>query len=90
MARNHVEAPWGQHKGADDPCKIVAVGALPTGSTNSFPPSHLGEGGRLFGFLAAGALTGLAEIWSASREEAEVTVRANLLRLLAAHEAAKA
>ena len=37
----------GQHKGADDPCKIVAVGALPTVSTNSFPSSHLGEGGRL-------------------------------------------
>src|SRR5262249_643601 len=28
---------WGQHKGADDPCKIVAVGALPTVSTISFP-----------------------------------------------------
>ena len=37
----------GQHKGADDPCKIVAVGALPTVSTKSFPSSHLGEGGRL-------------------------------------------
>ena len=27
----------GQHKGAGDPCKIVAVGALPTVSTNLFP-----------------------------------------------------
>lgn len=27
----------GQHKGADDPCKIVEVGALPTVSTNSGP-----------------------------------------------------
>lgn len=37
----------GQHKGADDPCKIVAVGALPTVSTKSFQLSHLGEGCRL-------------------------------------------
>src|SRR5215510_14851861 len=27
---------WGQHKGADDPCKIVAAGALPAVSTR-FP-----------------------------------------------------
>jgi hypothetical protein len=26
---------WGQHKGADDPCKIVAAGALPAVSTSS-------------------------------------------------------
>ena len=28
-------ATWGQHKGADDPCKIVAAGALPAVSTIS-------------------------------------------------------
>jgi hypothetical protein len=28
----------GQHKGADDPCKIVAVGALPTVSTSLRSP----------------------------------------------------
>ena len=32
----------GRHKGADDPCKIVAVGALPTVSTKSFRSSALG------------------------------------------------
>jgi hypothetical protein len=35
------------HKGAVDPCKIEAAGAVPALSTNSFPSSHLGEGTRL-------------------------------------------
>src|SRR5436190_20966817 len=56
---------WGQHKGADDPCKIVVVGALPTVSTNSFPSSHLGEGGRL--------LTG--EAWFETRGGSHPTSR---------------
>ena len=32
--RHHSLRIWGQHKGADDPCKIVAAGALPAVSTN--------------------------------------------------------
>jgi hypothetical protein len=35
------------HKGAVDPCKIDAAGAVPALSTISFPSSHLGEGARL-------------------------------------------
>ena len=35
------------HKGAFDPCKIEAAGAVPALSTISFPSSHLGEGTRL-------------------------------------------
>lgn len=35
------------HKGAFDPCKIEAAGAVPALSTISFPSSHLGEGARL-------------------------------------------
>jgi hypothetical protein len=35
------------HKGAVDPCKIDAAGAIPALSTISFPSSHLGEGARL-------------------------------------------
>ena len=35
------------HKGAVDPCKIDAAGAVPAFSTISFPSSHLGEGARL-------------------------------------------
>ena len=35
------------HKGAVDPCKIDAAGAVPALSTISFPSSHLGEGTRL-------------------------------------------
>src|SRR5712671_3293927 len=58
---------WGQHKGADDPCKIVVVGALPTVSTNSFPSSHLGEGGRL--------LTG--EAWFETRGGSHFTRRSS-------------
>jgi hypothetical protein len=34
VARNHVRAPRGKHKGACDPCKIAVRGALPRCSTN--------------------------------------------------------
>ena len=38
---------WGKHKGADDPCKIVARGALPRCSTNFFRSGALGVRARL-------------------------------------------
>ena len=35
LAKEGHSVYWGQHKGADDPCKIVVAGALPAVSTNS-------------------------------------------------------
>ena len=60
------------HKGAFDPCKIEAAGAVPALSTISFPSSHLGEGTRLLTGIARFETVGGSQFLSADYQQRPV------------------